>query len=39
MSKYLLSIDNGTQSVRALLFDLQGKLVAKTTQSQAFLQG
>jgi len=30
MSKYLLSIDNGTQSVRALLFDLQGNLVAKT---------
>ncbi|SFF92380.1 Sugar (pentulose or hexulose) kinase [Duganella sp. CF458] len=30
MSQYLLSIDNGTQSVRALLFDLQGNLVAKT---------
>ena len=30
MSKtYLLSIDNGTQSVRALLFDLQGNLVDK----------
>jgi sugar (pentulose or hexulose) kinase len=30
MSKtYLLAIDNGTQSVRALLFDLQGNLVAK----------
>ena len=27
---YLLSIDNGTQSVRALLFDLQGNLAAKT---------
>lgn len=27
--KYILSIDNGTQSVRALLFDLQGELVAK----------
>lgn len=27
---YILSIDNGTQSVRALLFDLQGNLVAKT---------
>lgn len=27
---YLLSIDNGTQSVRALLFDLRGNLVAKT---------
>jgi len=28
--QYLLSIDNGTQSVRALLFDLNGNLVAKT---------
>lgn len=28
--QYLLSIDNGTQSVRALLFDLQGNLAAKT---------
>ncbi|GAB2864706.1 FGGY-family carbohydrate kinase [Pseudoduganella ginsengisoli] len=27
---YLLSIDNGTQSVRALLFDLAGNLIAKT---------
>ena len=26
---YLLAIDNGTQSVRALLFDLQGNLLAK----------
>lgn len=26
---YILSIDNGTQSVRALLFDLEGQLVAK----------
>ncbi|MEE4146457.1 MAG: FGGY-family carbohydrate kinase [Halieaceae bacterium] len=26
---YLLAIDNGTQSVRALVFDLQGQLVAK----------
>ncbi len=26
---YLLAIDNGTQSVRALLFDLQGKLLGK----------
>ncbi len=26
---YLLAIDNGTQSVRALLFDLQGNLAAK----------
>lgn len=31
----VLAIDNGTQSVRALLFDLQGKLVAK---SQVHLQ-
>jgi sugar (pentulose or hexulose) kinase len=27
---YLLAIDNGTQSVRALLFDLHGNLVDKT---------
>ena len=27
--KYLLAIDNGTQSVRALLFDLAGNLVGK----------
>ena len=27
---YLLAIDNGTQSVRALVFDLQGQLVAKS---------
>jgi len=26
----LLAIDNGTQSVRALLFDLQGELVARS---------
>ncbi len=26
---YILSIDNGTQSIRALLFDLTGQLVAK----------
>ncbi len=26
---YLLAIDNGTQSVRALVFDLRGRLVAK----------
>jgi sugar (pentulose or hexulose) kinase len=32
---YLLSIDNGTQSVRALLFDLRGNLAAK---SQIHLQ-
>jgi sugar (pentulose or hexulose) kinase len=29
MPAYLLAIDNGTQSVRALLFDLQGNLVDK----------
>lgn len=28
-TEYLLAIDNGTQSVRALLFDLQGHLVDK----------
>ncbi|MDH4039094.1 MAG: FGGY-family carbohydrate kinase [Gammaproteobacteria bacterium] len=28
--KYLLAIDNGTQSVRALVFDLDGQLVAKS---------
>src|SRR5574337_359277 len=27
---YILAIDNGTQSVRALLFDLDGELVAKS---------
>jgi len=27
---YVLAIDNGTQSVRALVFDLQGQLVAKS---------
>lgn len=27
--EYILAIDNGTQSVRALLFDLRGNLVAK----------
>ena len=27
---YILAIDNGTQSVRALVFDLQGQLVAKS---------
>jgi sugar (pentulose or hexulose) kinase len=30
MRDLLLAIDHGTQSVRALLFDLQGMLVAKT---------
>jgi len=28
--KYILALDNGTQSVRALLFDLDGKLIAKS---------
>jgi sugar (pentulose or hexulose) kinase len=28
--EYLLAIDNGTQSVRALLFDLRGNLIAKS---------
>ena len=27
---YLLAIDNGTQSVRALVFDLDGQLIAKS---------
>ncbi|MBN1249559.1 MAG: FGGY-family carbohydrate kinase [Anaerolineae bacterium] len=30
MTDYLLAIDNGTQSVRALIFDLRGNLVAKS---------
>src|SRR5699024_3809627 len=30
---YLFAIDNGTQSVRALLFDLEGTLVGKGQQS------
>jgi sugar (pentulose or hexulose) kinase len=30
---YLLAIDNGTQSVRALLFDLQGELIDKAQVS------
>lgn len=30
MRDHLLAIDNGTQSVRALLFDLRGNLVAKS---------
>ncbi|MCB0049460.1 MAG: carbohydrate kinase, partial [Caldilinea sp.] len=30
MRDQLLAIDNGTQSVRALLFDLQGNLLAKS---------
>ena len=29
MREHLLAIDNGTQSVRALIFDLRGNLVAK----------
>lgn len=28
--EYVLAIDNGTQSVRALVFDLQGQIVAKS---------
>ncbi|MBC3868888.1 FGGY-family carbohydrate kinase [Undibacterium oligocarboniphilum] len=28
--QYILSIDNGTQSVRAILFDLQGNIVARS---------
>ena len=28
-AEYLLAIDNGTQSVRALIFDPQGTLVVK----------
>jgi sugar (pentulose or hexulose) kinase len=27
---YILALDNGTQSIRALLFDLKGQLVAKS---------
>ena len=27
--RYILAIDNGTQSVRALLFDLEGELIGK----------
>jgi sugar (pentulose or hexulose) kinase len=30
MKEYVLAIDNGTQSARALLFDLRGNLVAKS---------
>ena len=30
MDKHILAIDNGTQSVRALLFDQRGELVAKS---------
>ena len=29
-ASYLLALDNGTQSIRALLFDLKGKIVAKS---------
>lgn len=29
-TNYVLAIDNGTQSIRALVFDLQGNLVAKS---------
>ncbi|MDF1515556.1 MAG: FGGY family carbohydrate kinase, partial [Anaerolineae bacterium] len=30
MQDYILSIDNGTQSVRAMVFSLDGKLIAKS---------
>jgi sugar (pentulose or hexulose) kinase len=30
MPEYILSIDNGTQSIRVLIFDLKGHLVAKS---------
>jgi sugar (pentulose or hexulose) kinase len=30
MQEYILSIDNGTQSIRAMIFDLQGTLIAKS---------
>lgn len=30
MQDFILSIDNGTQSIRALIFDLQGTLIAKS---------
>ena len=33
MKDLLLAIDNGTQSVRALVFDLQGNLLAKARVS------
>ena len=29
-NEYVLAIDNGTQSVRALVFDLAGQLIAKS---------
>jgi sugar (pentulose or hexulose) kinase len=35
MRDHLLAIDNGTQSVRALIFDLRGNLVAK---SQVYIE-
>ena len=28
--QYILAIDNGTQSVRALIFDLDGQLIEKS---------
>lgn len=31
--EFILSIDNGTQSVRALIFDLHGRLLYKKTRS------
>ncbi len=36
MTQYILAIDNGTQSVRALLFDLQGNLVDKSQVAIAY---
>lgn len=36
MGTCILAIDNGTQSVRALLFDLQGKLLAKSQVTIAY---
>ena len=36
MSQYILSIDQGTTSSRAILFDLQGNIHA--TRQQEFLQ-
>ena len=36
MTEYLLAIDNGTQSVRALLFDARGQLAAKSRVSLSY---
>ena len=32
VGQYLLSLDNGTQSVRALLFNQQGELLAQSRE-------